>query len=586
MRKNAASLVAAFAALVVTVLLAAPAGAQEFGYPAAGEAWYFIRASFTDTSALSAGPWTVARVSVNGQRARDFTVRQGGKELPGVEVDGAKGFELKVRWSWAKGQAYEIKAELESAKTAKPATLAWKGKAAAGPGYWNAAWKNYLALAVSEDNGIERTNTPVHATFGVLSSYLRSTDEIRVVRADRKGDDVAYTELPFQVYDVRTWNDPKVTAIVDKDEKTGRTSPRYHPTTSFSVAFLANLKAKEKATYLVFYNNPGARKPAFKTDLKVTGAGLAKTIENGYYKVVLHPKSGSIYEFIEKSSAVKLEHKLETNGSVHWNPDVYAPPHAWYHCSDWDNPPYTEDAAGPIFYSLRREAPLAQPPGVQVTITYRFYAGSPVILEESLMEVRDDIFVEALRNAEIVFNKAVFTKAAARTVEGKLETWDFADTRLHPKHAAVLRPDTPWIAFYGEAKGIGFATLFLDASLPNRHGGPASQEQPFLYIQNGPWYYMSRGYVYSFATNNQTRMLPVRAGSLYYEKNGFVPFAFKKETGFAGMIDKAFAMWKFPLGLEESIETYAETPEGWVTPVLTEPFDEGVKGAIGTPKKK
>jgi hypothetical protein len=52
------------------------------------------------------------------------------------------------------------------------------------------------------------------------------------------------------------------------------------------------------------------------------------------------------------------------------------------------------------------------------------------------------------------------------------------------------------------------------------------------------------------------------------------------------MLDKAYAMWKFPLGLAEDIETYAESPEGWVTPVLTEPFDEGVKGTIGTPRKK
>jgi len=142
------------------------------------------------------------------------------------------------------------------------------------------------------------------------------------------------------------------------------------------------------------------------------------------------------------------------------------------------------------------------------------------------------------------------------------------------------------VAFYGEAKGVGFASLFLDLALPNRHGGPASQQQPFIYIQNGPWYYMSRGFVYSFASNNQTRMLPVRTGSVYYEKNAFVPFTFKKEAGFAGMLDKTYAMWKFPLGLSDEFETYAESPEGWVTPVLTEPFDEGVKGAIGTPKKK
>jgi hypothetical protein len=574
-----------FAVIIVTFVLIRPAQAQDFGYPADGEAWYSIRTNFSDTSAVGGGLWTIKTVAVNGTRARDFAVFQGGKEMPGPEIDGGRAFELKVRWSWERGREYEIRLDLENAKAGKSVALARKEKAPAKAGYWNPAWKNYLALILSEDNGFPRTGYPVHATVGVLSSYLRSPDEIRLVKAEKKGDDVIYSEILHQVYDVRTWNDPKITALVDKDEKTGKAIPRYHPTTSFSLAFLANLKPREKATYLVFYNNPGAKKAAVKSDLKVTGRGLAKTIENDFYKTVLHPKSGTIYEVYEKSTRTKLEHKLETNGSVHWNPDVYAPPHAWYHCSDWENPAFSEDI-GPVFYSLRREAPLPLPKGIQVSITYYFYAGTPFILTESLMEIQNDIFVESLRNAEIVFNKAVFDKAAFRTVDGKLQTLDFATSRMHPKHAAVLRPDTPWVSFYSEAKGIGFASLFLDMALPNRHGGEASQQQPYIYIQHGPWYYMSRGFVYSFGSNNQTRLLPVKAGSLYYDKNAWLPFAFKKDKGFADMLDRTYNMLKYPLGIMDDIETFAESPDGWIVPILTEPFEEGVKGAIGGPKKK
>jgi len=573
------------AAAILIFVLALSAGAQDFGYPAGGEAWYSIRTNFADVSAAGKGIWAVKTVAVNGARARDFAVFQGDRELPGPEVDGERPFELKVRWSWEKGREYEIRADLENTKTGKTVSLARKEKAPARKGYWNPAWKNYLSLILSEDNGFPRTGNPVHATVGVLSSYLKSPDEIRLVKADLEGGDVVYSEVPFQVYDVRTWNDPKITALVDKDEKTGKTSPRYHPTTSFSLAFLADLKAHEKATYLVFYNNPAAGKAVFKSDLKVSGRGLGKTIENGFYKVALHPKSGTIYEVTEKASRTKLEHKLETNGSIHWNPDVYSPPHAWYHCSDWENPAFSEDS-GPVFHALRREAPLPMPKGIQVSITYYFYAGTPFILMESLMEIRDDIFVEALRNAEIVFNKAVFDKAAYKTLDGRVRTLDFAASRMHPKHAAVLRPDTPWVSFYSEAKGIGFASLFLDLALPNTHGGEASQQQPYIYIQHGPWYYMSRGFVYSFGSNNQTRMLPVKAGSIYYDRNAVLPFAFKKGQGFADTLDRTYNMLKYPLGIADDIETFAESPDGWVVPILTEPFEEGVKGAIGAPKKK
>lgn len=558
---------------------------MEYVYPIAGESWYSIKAAFSNNPPLGQGAWSVTRVTVNGTRARDFLVFQNGRETASPEINGDQPFAVKIRWSWQGRTGHEVKVDLENAKTKKALTLTEKGAAPAKKGYWNSGWKNYLALVVSEDNGYERTHYPVHATVGVLSNYLKSPDEIRLVKADEKGQDVIYTEIPHQVYDVRKWNDPKIMAMVDKDEKTGKTSPRYHPTTSFSLAFLANLKPHEKATYLVFYNNATAKKTAFKSDLKVTGQGLAKTIENDFYKITLHPKSGTIYEVVEKSSRTKLEHKLETNGSVHWNPDVYSPPHAWYHCSDWENPPYSEDV-GPVFYSLRREAPLPYPKGIHISITYYFYGRSPVILAESTMEIRSDIFAEAVRNAEIVFNKAVFTRAAYRTVEGKLETVDFAASRRHPKHAAVLRPDTPWVAFYSDEKGLGFASLFLDMALPNLHGGEASQQQPYIYIQHGPWYYMSRGFVYSFGSNNQTRMLPIKAGSIYYDRNAWIPFSYKKDKGFAGYLDATYKMLKYPLGITEDIETYAESPDGWIVPILTERFEEGVKDAIGDPKKK
>jgi len=120
----------------------------------------------------------------------------------------------------------------------------------------------------------------------------------------------------------------------------------------------------------------------------------------------------------------------------------------------------------------------------------------------------------------------------------------------------------------------------------NVEGGEASTEHPFVYIQNGPWYYLARGLVYSFGTNNQTRMLPVRRGSVYSERVAFYPFSFKKDRGYSAQADSLFNMLKYPLSIMESIETYAESPEGWVTPILTEPFEEGVERAIGGKKKK
>ncbi len=45
-------------------------------------------------------------------------------------------------------------------------------------------------------------------------------------------------------------------------------------------------------------------------------------------------------------------------------------------------------------------------------------------------------------------------------------------------------------------------------------------------------------------------------------------------------------MLKYPLSVVEEIETYPESPEGWLVPILTEAFEEGVEDAIGGKKKK
>jgi len=572
---------------------AAEAGAEAvpmFGYPIAGEPWYFV--NFPVSAPIPAGleeaAWSVDRVSVDGKRARDFLVFQGGREIDRHAVKAAGGkleFMVKARHVWRPGAAAEMKVELVEPKSGDIQVLAASGTAPDGTGYWDPAWKSYMSLVVSEDHGFARTGYPVHATIGVLADYLRSPDEIRVVRADGKGPDIHYREVPSQVYDVVTWNDPEILSVEEKDAETGEKVVRYHPTTSFGVAFLADVEAGKKATYLVFYNNPGAAKPAYATGLAVTkGKGLGRTVENGFYRIVLHEVSGVVHEIVEKTTGILLEHKLETNGAIHWNPDVYAPPHAWYHSSDWTDPEATE-VSGPVFYSLNLKGRLPQPEGIDIGIRYHFYAGSPVVMVESITTARKDITVMALRNAEVVFNKAVFTKAAFKAGR-KTEILDLATSKMHPDHAAVLRPDTPWVSFFDEGRGVGFAALYLDLSTPNLNGGLASLEQPFLYIQNGPWYYVSRGFVYSFATNNQTRMLPVKAGSVYYDRNAWIAFPYPKAEGIGAFLDAKYNSLKFPLAVMEDIETYRESPEGWVVPILTEPFEEGVRGAKGGQERR
>jgi hypothetical protein len=571
--------------LLLVCLLCSYVSAQEFGYPAQGEGWYYIEVMILNTSETKNQTWKITKVLVNDIQVRDFLVYQLDREIYDKKIHGDWPFDLKIRHNWVGEKEYKIQVELMNTESESSIILEKNTKSPAFRGYWDTRWKNYLTLSLSEESKCKRTNYPVHATVGILSHYFHAPEEIRVVKVKKKGMEVTYSEIPCQVYDIKQWEDQDLLSAEEIDEETGKRIDRYHPTTTFSLCFLADLKPKEDASYVVFYNNPSAPKPLYETDLQISGEGLGKTIENSHYKIVLDGTSGMILEIYEKNTGLKLEHKLETNGAVHWNPGTYSPPHSWYHCSDWENPPFSE-VQGPIFYSIHRAAPLPHLEDIMVSIDYHFYKSSPVILMESTLQVMEDLFVKALRNGEIVFNKEVFDKAAYRTVMGKIQTIDLAHTRMHPEHVITLRPDTPWIALYNEEKDIAFASLFLELSTSNIYGGGASLQQPYIYIQNGPWYYMARAFVYSFGSNNQSRMLPANKGSIYHEKIAWIPFSFQKKKAMRAYIQKYFNMYKYPLSITEIIETYPESPEGWLVPILTEPFEEGVEDALKGKKKK
>lgn len=562
-----------------------PAHAQYFGYPVEGEPWYHIQIDLEIPRELGDGPCKIKQVMVGEKQIKDFRLIQNGKEIYDSVVPNKQEFTIKLRHDWEGLKKYILRINLENLTTEKTSILTVNMQAPPEKGYWDPNWKNYLSFIIEEEHGFRRDNLPVHATVGILSKYWHTPDEIRMVKLLKEEEKIIYQDIPCQVYDVVQWKDEKLLSNEEKDAETGLNITRYHPSTTFSLAFLVDLNPNEKATYLVFYNNPSASKQKNKSDLKVTGKGLGKIIENSFYRIELDEKSGMIFKILEKKSRTLLEHKLETNGAIHWNPGAYSPPHAWTHCSDWDLPAFSE-VEGIIFYSLRRSAPLPHLKDVFVNIDYYFYADSPLILMESVMLINDDLYVKALRNGEIVFNKDVFRETAYKTFSGKTETIDFSHTRMHPEHVTVLRPDIPWVSFLNREQKVAFACLFLEYSTSCLSGGQASQQQPYIYVQNGPWYYMSRAFVYSFGSNNQTRMLPVKKGSMYSEKTGLVPFSYDQKNEYSNILDNYYNMYKYSLGIHEILETYPESPEGWLVPILTEPFDEGVEGAIGGKKKK
>jgi len=550
-------------------------------------------------------PGKVALVEVDGKKNRDARFFNSGKPHPAKAdkvktpegetydgtIDGARDFRIVVPVHWITGSKHEVQVKVTT-NAGQEKTYKSEATAPGSGGRWNADWPHVTYLVLRETAGLLRQGEPVHVNLGLFADDItKPENEIRVVTLDPtspKADASGYVVAPCQIKSVTVWRDEKLLNSDERDPETKERVHRYDATTSVELLFLADVQPYQEKVYQVVYGNRQAEAVHHATDLKITPAsGMGQTVENSFYKFFLSTNSASVEQVTVKGGGepVLLEHKLESNGAVHWNPDIYSPPTPWVHISDWEKPE-ADQLSGPLMYRTRRYAPLPHMTSVAANVTYEFYACAPYVVMSSFMEVQTNLFVQALRNSEIVFNHAVLNEFVWLDELGKIQSLKIETAKKHPIHALEIPPRTPWMAFINRERGVGFANIMLACENGNRYGQPPSETQPYFYVQNGPWIYWSRPIVYPFGGLNFTRMMPVRAGSFYFEKNAWLPFRLGKGDEPFKDLERLQKQLTHPLFVHEWMATDARTPEKWVMPILTVPFDEGVAGAVSGHKKQ
>lgn len=542
-----------------------------YSFPTPEHPFWHIRMAL---SLDSSKRWKVERLTTDGRWNRDFYVYNDGllarrlEDDPfsvGEVMDGGAHTEVVMWVDWTPGSEHRVEFKLVS-EDGEEGTLVHRSRAPEWGGRWDPAWRYYAGVVLRENAGLERRREPVHLTLGLYADRVSDPKrELRVVAVEP--DSGRLSEVPSQVYEVSSWEERK-------DE-------RYQPTVTCDLAFLADVPARSSRVYLVFYGNPDAPEPVYPTDLVLEGDDLEITVDNSFYRMHTQPSSGCIDEvWIKMGVNRKYEHRLETNGAVQWNPGVYAPPRPWIHASDWNPPEGYSLISGPVFVATKRWGNLPLYPEVFVSITYIFYRENPYMLFSSVLEVKEDIDVQALRNGEIVFNREIMREFAWKGPDGSIGEVVITEGPRHPKHALRMEPDTPWVAFYNSELGCGFGGITLNLAEFRRDGGLVRKEYPFMYLAWGPWTYWSRVYTYSYGSNNPQRMIRVPGGSVYYERMAFLPFRLGREgcpeERFA-YIDELQKRLADPLDVRVVMDTderVPKVPEDWVPPILVEEFEE------------
>jgi hypothetical protein len=338
----------------------------------------------------------------------------------------------------------------------------------------------------------------------------------------------ALTEVPSQVYDQMEYTKDDDLAP-DKDGNPTRKVPLWLPTVTVRVAFLADVAAKSSRVFLVYYNNANAMVKMYQSDLRIQGEAPGLQIDNSEFTVALHPNSGHLDQITLKSKPdAPFFHRLETNGAMHWNPDIYVPPRAWTHTADWKAPKSVKTVAGPVIARSEVWDAMREVPEVDASVRYEFYPGVPYFISSTSMRINETVNALALRNSEMVFKREMITHAAWYDVlTDSIIIYDV--TNMPDLTDLKMEADVPWIIFFNKEKGIGFAGIQLSYANTGVES-PTRLLNPFFYITAGPWIYWARGLSHPFLSSNMQQVIPILKGNVFSEKWAYLVYEIDKNS--------------------------------------------------------
>jgi hypothetical protein len=510
----------------------------ELGYPVPGIPFYHFRAELE----LAEPSIIEVEAAVNGKNLRFVNLYRGDRnqELnkPAFILRPPSGYALSqdnalyktpmingwVRWNPGEEYTIEITVRLKESAHPSPddrfvsasATLT----APEGGKFFDQEWKAYKSVVLSETAGIDRKNEPVEVLLPFYPDEV--TDLKREIRVVAVNPDFSLTEVPSQVFDIQSYTvQDDLSPLSEGDPE--RHIPLWMPTVTCKLAFLANVPAKTSKVFLIFYNNNKAMAKTYETDLRVQGEVPGLRVDNEHYNIVLHPNSGHLDQLtLKKNPENPLFHRMETNGAIHWNPDIYVPPHPWAHTADWKHDQNMRSISGPVITTSEVWGAMREVPQVDASVRYDFFPGVPYFFSTTNMRINETLQTLALRNAEVVFKRELISHAAwYDVVNDRVITYDVEN--LADLTDLRTEADVPWFTFYNQETGIGFAGISLEyanASLESR----SRLLNPFSYITVGPWVYWARALSLSFLSSNMQQVIPAMKGSMFMEKWAYLLF--------------------------------------------------------------
>lgn len=367
--------------------------------------------------------------------------------------------------------------------------------------HWAHGWPFFKAVALTEPLGLARLQEPVDLRVGFRVDQTTDLQrEVRVARLDVAQGTLQ--EVPSQVYGER---------------RQGRER-------SAHVVFFADVPARGRAFYLIFYGNPYAELPDYKTDLTADGEGFGLDIGNQHYLARLSRQMGQLERLTyRRAHGLELFAGGEGHGeppNIDWAHDYLASNNFQkFRVTNWATCPNYEVVRGPLCVQVRRWGfphspihPLFTPSRMHITVTYTFFAGQPYFLKEGRMEAVKDFEIGYLRDDEWVFSGYSFTDTL----------WIDHEELLHEGTVPVEQQDDLWgVGFFHRQSRDAFIALWLEHRAENFDA---------LYHSGAPTLnYQGHGQLWSrWAARNNPQF---KAGASLYQKNAYLVTEYPEQGG-------------------------------------------------------
>lgn len=327
------------------------------------------------------------------------------------------------------------------------------------------------------------------------------------------------SKTSFYAYDVKTNEEIECQSITERSDNT-------NDKLIVRIIFPVSMKPFEEKQYLI---NKRISKESLESDLKLIGEGTELIVDNDYYSADLRKNdaveghshmSGQIRELKIKMGFNQLLTNVEDR--LHWAPNFKRPELEHYiTIAHWDMPKINVINSGQYQITTLREDLAPSHPEILLTARYRFYAGLPYFRFFSRMEMKNDIWLELLRNDEMAMD-SMFTHMAFQRPNGEIVDVEFSQ-RYELLSEQPIENNSPWLCFYNQEEGFAFGSIRINYDNTNNSGSDSPTYKP--HTQIGEWLkgikYWNRRLVHDHLT-----FIP--KGSCYKEDNAYLVFKINK----------------------------------------------------------